>query len=44
MQDRCAISSPATGFDEGRPGVARRPSHATNMKIVAEMEFIRRFD
>ena len=36
--ERRAITSPAAGFDEGRPEVARsaakkgRPSHTTNMK------------
>ena len=39
-----------TSFDEGRPGTARRageggrPSHTTNIKIVADMEFFRRFE
>ena len=43
--ERCATASPATGFDGGRPAVAqsaaegKRPSHTTNMKIIADIEF-----
>ena len=39
----CDITSPAAGFDEGRPGVARRAaeggerSRTTNMKIITDM-------
>ena len=42
--ERRATTSPAAGFDEGRPGVARsagaggRLSHTTNMKKLADTE------